>query len=143
MGLQTLKVELPDTVMQRLESLAATTNQPLDAILIQTIRGNLPPSLEDIPVEYRSSLVDLLKLSNEDLWAVARVSPDARRWRRYESLLHKNAESSLSADERQDLDQLRTEMDGAVYRKSFAMALLKWRGYDLSSLIASPSHAQA
>jgi hypothetical protein len=34
MGLQTLKVELPDTVMRRLESLAATTNQPLDAILM-------------------------------------------------------------------------------------------------------------
>jgi hypothetical protein len=141
MGLQTLKVELPDSVMQRLESLAATTNQPLDAILMQTIRGNLPPSLEDVPVEYRDDLGELLRLSSDDLYAVASVSPDPRRWRRHESLLHKHAENTLPPIERQELDQLRMEMDRLVYRRSFAMALLKWRGHELSSLIANPSHA--
>jgi hypothetical protein len=141
MGLQTLKVELPDAVMHRLESLAATTNQPLDDVLMQTIRGNLPPSLEDIPAQYRDALMALLKLSDEDLWAVASVSSDPRRWRRQESLLHKNTEATLSPEERQELDQLRAEMDNLVYRRSFAMALLKWRGYELSSLIANPGHA--
>ena len=143
MGLQTLNVELPDTVIQRLESLAATTNQPLGAVLMQTIRGNLPPSLDDIPEEYRAGLGGLLKLSDEDLWAVASVPSDPRRWRRQENLLHKNAEATLSPEERQELDQLRAEMDSLVYRRSFAMALLKWRGHELSSLIANPTHATA
>ena len=143
MGLQTLTVEFPDVVLQRLESLAAATNQPLDAILLQTVRGNLPPALEDIPVEYRGDLISLLKLSDEDLWAVARVPADARQWRRHESLLHKNADSILSDDERRELDQLRAERDRLVYRKSFAMALLKWRGYELSSLISDSGHALA
>ena len=88
-------------------------------------------------------LSELLNHSNDDLWAVASVSPDSRRWRRHESLLHKNAETSLSAVERQELDQLRKEMDNLVYRRSFAMALLKWRGHDISTLTANPDHAPA
>jgi hypothetical protein len=67
MGLQTLRVELPGMLFERLESFASTTNQPLDAVLLQTIRGNLPPTLDDVPAEYRDNLRGLLNWSDEDL----------------------------------------------------------------------------
>src|SRR6516164_1206987 len=138
MSMQTLTVELPDALLQRLENLASTTGLPLDAVLLQTIRGNLPPSLDDVPAEYRDDLRGLVKLGDEDLWAVARVSVDPRQWHRHERLLQGNAAATLSSDERGQLAQLRAEMDRLVLRKSFAMALLKWRGHDLSTLTSSP-----
>jgi hypothetical protein len=135
MSMQTLTAELPNALYQRLVRLAATTNQPLDAVLLQTIRGNLPPSVDDIPADYRDDLSKLIKLSDDDLLAVARAAVDPRKWRRHESLLQKNAENTLTEDERDELEQLRAGMDALVYRKSFALAVLKWRGYSLSTLI--------
>jgi len=99
----------------------------------QTIRGNLPPTLDDVPEQYHSELSGLLKLSDEDLWAVAHVSTDPRKFKRHEALLRKNTERALSPSERAEMDQL-------VYRKSFVMALLKWHGHDLSSLIPPASN---
>ena len=79
MSMQTLTVELPDALLQRPENLASTTGLPLDAVLLQTIRGNLPPSLDDVPAEYRDDLRGLVKLGDEDLWAVAGGSVDPRQ----------------------------------------------------------------
>jgi hypothetical protein len=72
---------------------------------------------------------------------VARVSVNPCRWQRYESLLRQNTESVLNDNERQEIEYLRAEMDLLVYRKSFAMVLLKWRGFELSSLLSSPDNA--
>ncbi len=140
MGFQTLNVELPDALVERLERIASTTNQPFDAILLQTIRGNLPPTLDDVPKQYHSELSGLLKLNDDDLWAVAHVSTDPRKFKRHEALLRKNTERALSPSERAELEQMRAEMDQLVYRKSFVMALLKWHGHDLSSLIPHASN---
>ncbi len=74
---------------------------------------------------------------------MARGSADPHRWRRNESLLHRNAEAALTGDERRELDELRAEMDRLVYRKSFAIALLKWRGHEITSLIAGAGNASA
>jgi hypothetical protein len=43
-------------------------------------------------------------------------------------LLDKNVSDSLSPNERQDLDSLRTEANGFMLRKAHAAARLKWRG---------------
>jgi|SRR5581483_6266249 len=46
--------------------------QPLEAVVEQTIRGNLPPSFDDLHPEWREVVTDLPSLSNEALWAIAR-----------------------------------------------------------------------
>jgi len=140
---QTVTVQLPQTIYRRLERAAAMTNQPLDAVLLQTIRGNIPPLIEDAPPEARGELAALLDLSDDDLWAVTRSRPDPRRWQRHQDLLHKNVEGILDEREQRDLEQLRAEADKHVLRKSFALALLKWRGYALSPLDAHPDYAPA
>ncbi len=99
--------------------------------------------LDDVPAEYRDNLRGLLELSDEDLWAASRTSMDPRTWRRHEALLHRNAETPLTGDERRELEHLQAEMDRLVYRKSFAMALLRQRGHDLSPLIAGTGDADA
>jgi hypothetical protein len=48
--------------------------------------------------------------------------------------LWKNTASALNEREQAELARLRAETDHQVLRKSFALALLKWRGFTLPSL---------
>lgn len=131
MTIQTVNVALPRAVYRRLERLAATMHLPIEQMLAQTINGNLPPALEDAPVALRAELASWFDLSDEDLWAIARRAFDARVWKEHQRLLRKNTEGDLTPRERENLERLRTQADQYVARKSFALALLKWRGYAL------------
>jgi hypothetical protein len=133
MALQTVKVKLPSVLYRRLERAAAITRQSLDAVLLQTIRGNLPPVLDDVPANESAELRALLNLSDDDLWAIARSSIDPKGWQRHKRLLRKNAAGALAERERAELARLRAETDRQVLRKSFALVLLKWRGFALPS----------
>ena len=141
MTLQTVTIKLPRTVYRRLERLAATTNQSLDDVLLQTIRGNLPPSLDDVPSDSRHELRPLLDLSDDDLWAVARSSLDSHAWQKHQRLLRKNANGTLSDRGQYELEHLRFQTDRSVLRKSFALALLKWRGYTIPLSNSEPNNA--
>src|SRR4051794_2252353 len=117
---QSVKIELPTKMYKRLEKLAAATNQSVDAVLLQTIRGNLPPLLDDVPLSLRGEFGGLLRLKDDELWNVARTPQNETQWRRHQRLLKKNIERSLTPQEQGELDQLRTETDQLVLRKSFA-----------------------
>ncbi len=132
MTLQTITVKIPGTLYRRLEHTAALTKQSMDEIVAQTLRANVPPSLEDVPPDMQAELSGLLIASTDDVWAVARSVLDAHQWRRHQDLLFRNAEQILTAEERAELEQLRDATDRYVIRKSFALAILKWRGYTVS-----------
>jgi len=139
MTVQTVNVKLSLATYRRLERLAATIRQPLDRILAQSIRGNLPPSLDDLPADLREDMASLVNLSDDDLWAVARGSLEARQWSEHQRLLRKNIAGKLTERETVKLESLRGETDRYVTRKSFALALLKWRGYSLPISATGPS----
>jgi succinate dehydrogenase flavin-adding protein (antitoxin of CptAB toxin-antitoxin module) len=143
MTLQTITVKLPQAIYRRLEHTAAMTNQSLDNVLLQTIRGNIPPSPEDAPDEIRDELAALLSLNDGDLWAVAQSSIDPEQWQRHQHLLQKNAAGNLSEREQHELERLRAETDRHVFRRSFALAVLKWRGHTLPSLDTQADYASA
>jgi hypothetical protein len=129
MTVPALHIQLPEAIYQRLQRMAEGTNQPLRTIVIQTIRGNLPPSLDDLRPEWREAVADLPALSDETLWAIAREPLPSRQWRRHQRLLHKMQESILTETERTALATLRMDADRFVTRRSYALALLKWRGH--------------
>lgn len=131
---QSIKIDLPTKMYRRLEKLAAATNQSLDAVLLQTIRGNLPPLVDDVPRSMRGEFSRLLKQKDEALWAIARTPQDRVRWRRHQYLLRKNIERVLTGKEQKELETLRTETDNLVLKKSFALAVLKWRGHTLPTV---------
>jgi len=90
-------------------------------------------TLEHVPPEMQDALIPLLDLSDNDLWAVANSPVDPGQWQRHRHLLHKNADGTLSEQEQHELEHLRAQVDRYVLRRSFALALLKWRGYALPS----------
>jgi len=132
MDAQTITLHLPKDVMQRFQGLAEAVHWPLEKVVYQTIRGNLPPQVDDLPPEFRSELADLQSLDDRTLWATVRETLPPEQWRRHQDLLQKNEAGALTADEQTELTRLRTITDLFVFRRSYALALLKWRGYTLS-----------
>jgi hypothetical protein len=127
----TITLQLPEEIHHRLEQVAQSTHQPLESVVFQTIQGNLPPSVEDAPADMRDELSALQDATDQSLWAIAKEPLPKEKWRRHQKLLHKNSSPGLKNAEREALGQLRSLTDRLVLRRSFALALLKWRGHTL------------
>jgi len=131
MTVQTIALDLPEDIYERLQRMAEATHQPVEEVMFQTIRGNLPPSVDDLPPELRGELASLQDLSDKALWAIAREPLPSDQWHRHEHLLGKNQAGTLTNAEREEMAHLRVTTDRFVFRRSYALALLKWRGYTL------------
>lgn len=131
MTTQTVNLKLPEEIYQRLQRMAAATHRPLEEVIFQTIRGNLPPALDDLRPDLRDLVADLQQMGDETLWTVAREPLSAQNWHRHQRLLRKAQSQALTTDEQAELSHLRDDTDRRVVRRSYALALLKWRGYTL------------
>ncbi len=124
---QTLTLELPDTIHERVERTAAAMKQPVEKALVYLIEFGLPPL--DAPAEFEADLKALEALDDGALWEVlkSKVSPATQR--KLHRLLAKNQAGTLTEHERKKLDGLQSEADSVMLRKAHAAVLLKWRGH--------------
>jgi hypothetical protein len=134
MATHELTLQLPDQIYRRLEHVARTMSQPVEAIVLASITGNLPPSLDDVPAEVREDLRALHTLDNDALWAIARSKLAPAQQAQLEALLARNSAGILTEAEREALERLGEETDRLTLRKAQAYALLRWRGFPLPSL---------
>ena len=74
-------------------------------------------------------MTELTQLGDEALWIVAKESLPPAQWQRHQRLLHKAEHGALTHAEQAELAHLRERTDAFVLRRSYALALLKWRGY--------------
>jgi hypothetical protein len=133
MSEQTIAVDLPQSLYQRLQRLADVTHQPIEDLVVQAIDQNIPLLLDDLPTEMRQQLAPLETLSDEALWAVARSHTDSQKHERYVELLHQERADGLTADEAAEFERLYQATNVRMLRKAYACLLLKWRGYALPS----------
>jgi hypothetical protein len=131
--MQTITVTLPEDIYRRLHDVAQNTHQPLEDVVYQSIEGNLPPSLIDLPLALQQELTPLLKMDDRALWTIARQHLSSKQWQRHQRLLAQAQQDRLSEQEQEELTHLRTLTDQFVLRRSYALAILKWRGYSLPS----------
>jgi hypothetical protein len=135
MATQTINVELPEEIYRRLQDMAAATHRSLEEILVQTLRGNLPLTRDDLPPAQHDLVAALAPLNDEALWTVARELLPTRGWRRHRHLLRKAAAGTLTPAEQGELAALREATDRFVTRRSVALALLKWRGHTITTAL--------
>ena len=134
MTAQMINIQLPEEVYRRLRETATLTEQPLEAIILHSIQGNLPPMLNDLQPDTRRLVADLDRLDDDAVWRIAHQALPRRSWQRHQVLLDKLQAHPLTSDEAAELGQLRHAVDQAILRRSYALALLKWRGYSLPLL---------
>lgn len=134
MATRELTVQLSTQIYRRLEHIAQVINQPVEAIVLTSITGNLPPSLDDVPSDLRKSLLILQTLNDDALWAIARSKLPPIQHTRLEALLVRNSAGLLTEAEQDELVHLGEETDQLALRKAHAYALLRWRGFPLPPL---------
>jgi hypothetical protein len=138
MSAQTMPVtlSLPEPLYRQFQQAAQAAKRRLEDVLLQTIAGNVPPSVEDVPSEIRAELQALQWLDTKMLWEVARSRISPAQQARHEYLLDQNQRGTISPAEREELDRLGEMADRLTVKKAYAYALLRWRGFPLPTLEA-------
>lgn len=136
MALHSVTIDLPEPILHRLQQAAAVLQRPLEEMIEQTIQGNLPPVLDDLPSGIQEEAAALQQADDQTLWRIAQETLPPQQWTRHEELLIRRQEEALSNAEEGELAELRGRVDRFVLRRSFVLALLKWRGHTLPSIPA-------
>ncbi|MEA3341271.1 MAG: hypothetical protein U9R15_15005 [Chloroflexota bacterium] len=135
---QAITLHLPGHLYRQLGQAADVLRQTLDDVALQSIRAGLPPSLDRLPERFRADVRALGRLSDEVLWQVAHSDIDDDKAATYESLLEQNQHGELGKTDRARLNILREEADLLMLRRSYAYALLKWRGHHIPTFDKLP-----
>ena len=93
---QRLTLHLPEHIYQRLQRVAQTTRQPMEAVAYQSLQGNLPPLIEDAPDEWRGDVAEFEQLHDEALWKIAQEQIAKEQWERHQALLERNQDGALT-----------------------------------------------
>lgn len=121
---QTITLQVPDSLYQRLLRTAQATHQSLEAIMLRVLEVGSPPDVLDVPEVVRADLVVLDGLDNGALWQIAYGNEASTMVRGLEAKLEQDG----PATDPMELLRLQEEIDLAVLRKSHAAAILRWRG---------------
>lgn len=138
MTTQPITIELPETVLRQLSRLAESLQQPIEALIAQSVLSNLPPSTDHASAELQPALLEMQQLENSQLQAVAQSQVQPEQHNRHLTLLTQNAESTLTLEEQQELASLRQAADQLMLRKAYAWSILRWRGQRIPALEALP-----
>lgn len=138
MSVQTMPVtvHLPDTLYRQFQKAAQGTKRRVEDLLLQTIAGNVPPTVDQAPLEVRSELEALQTLDTDSLWIIARSRIAPVQQTRHERLLYLNQCGTITPAEREELSRLVIAADKLTVKKAYAYALLRWRGFPLPTLEA-------
>jgi len=129
---ETVTLQVPDALYQRLVKTARVTKRSLEEVMLHALRVGSPPTWDDVPAEFQSDLAAMDQLDDESLWKIARSRKSQNEMTRYEELLDRSKSKTLNDPERKELGNLREEADRFMLRKSHAAVLLRWRGHDVS-----------
>jgi hypothetical protein len=127
-----------EEVYELARRLAETTAQPIEEILQQRLEAALP--LPRLPADDEAELAALSLLSDDALWTIAAEQmPRAQQERRL-TLLRLNERKALTDTDQAELDDLLLRGDRLMLRKAEAAAILKQRGFAVSSQDLAAPH---
>ncbi len=135
---QQVTVDLPLPLYRFLQRLAEQTRQPVEKLVAQSIAGNLPPSVDNAPLEVQADLLAMQQWSIDQLLATAHEQVAIEQQNRHFALLEKNQEGNLTLGEQEELANLRLSADRLMVRRAYAWAVLRWRGYRIPPLDELP-----
>lgn len=136
---QTLTITLPDSTLEKLNRAAELTYQTIDEIVAATVETALP-GRSDLPVEQATELDAMRFYSDDALWAAVEPTFSAYESRRLGQLSDFANVRDLTEREKAEQSELLDAFDRSVLRRAQALALLKQRGHDISSILAEPAN---
>ena len=134
MPTETITLQIPEIIYQRLVNTAHATQRPLEEVILHSLQVGSPPVWDDVPEEFQAEIAALDKLDDHTLWQIFHTHKTAADMEEYNTLLEKNSSGTLTESERLNLISLRYQADLFMLRKAQAAVLLRWRGYSLPNL---------
>lgn len=125
----TVTLQIPDLIYQRLVNTASATGRSLEEVMLHALKVGSPPDWDNVPDEFKIDLAALDRLEDEALWKIASAKKTAAEMARYDELLDRNQNGTLSQAEQLELMELRSQSDRFMLQKAQAAALLHWRGH--------------
>ncbi|MFB2937720.1 hypothetical protein ACE1B6_20930 [Aerosakkonemataceae cyanobacterium BLCC-F154] len=128
MTTETITLQIPEILYQRLVNTANATQRSIEEVILHALQVGSPPQWDDVPEEFQADIAALDKLDDDTLWQIVNSRKTAAEMKRYDSLLERNSNCTLTESERLELMALRQEADLFMLRKAQAAVLLRWRG---------------
>ena len=91
------------------------TKQPLSDLVLQSIEGNLPPSISSAPAAVRTDLLKMQTLNAEDLRHIARAQVAKAQQDEHFALLNKNQNNLLTEKEQARLIARTQKLSGSAH----------------------------
>ena len=121
---QTITLQLPEQLHQRLINTAQATGWPLEAVILHAITVGSPPSCDDVPEEYQPTLAMLDRLEDSKLWEIARAHKSPTDMEHYDELINQTREDQLSASWQLELLRLQQGAEQFMLSKAHAASIL-------------------
>lgn len=128
MSMQTVTLELPESLYRSAARIAQATQRPLVDILQESIEHTLPP-LDDVSVEEAEELAQLSSLTDAELWRISAILLPAAEQQELQALLAQQGEEELTPVEQIRLQALLDEYGRLLVQRAHAWLLLARRGY--------------
>lgn len=131
MSQQTVHVDLPSELYERLRTIAEASNRPLQTVLVES----LELLFADLSRDADTLALSLERLSDEQLWAIVHrrlTWPDDVRLR---ALVSAGTQRALAAEEQAELESLIDQVDRYTLLRSQALLLLHERGNDVAKYL--------
>ncbi|MGB3757591.1 MAG: hypothetical protein WBA07_14635 [Rivularia sp. (in: cyanobacteria)] len=129
MNSETVTLQIPETLYQRLVNTARATQRPIEEIMLRALQVGSPPSWDDIPEEFQAEIAALDKLDDNTLWQIFHSCKTIADMERHNILLEANSNGTITQDRRLELINLRRQADLLMLKKAQATVLLRWRGH--------------
>ncbi len=131
-----MNVHVPQALYSWLKERAQRTQRSVEEELVEVLVGAVALEDDRIPTDVANELRSFDTMSDDALWQVARTShltPAAAA--HLEELNLKRQREGLNAEEQQIAETLLHQYERALLVRAEAMARLKDRGHDISSLL--------
>jgi hypothetical protein len=92
---QTVTLQIPELLYQRLINTARATNRPLEEVMLYALKVGSPPDWDNVPDEFQVDLAALDRMEDEALWKIAQSRKTVADMERYNILLDRNQEGTL------------------------------------------------
>ena len=133
MTVQSITLNLPDSLYRRLQRQAEQTKRSLETELLEAVATALPAN-EQLADDLEEAIASLSLLNDEALWRVARSRLPADTSTQLENLHWKQQREGLTPPEAELEASLAHQYERQMLVRAQAAVLLKQRGYDISEL---------
>ncbi len=138
MTVQTITLNMPESLYQRAKQAAEVLKQPLEDVIVDTLASTLP-LLDDVPAEMVGELAAMAHLSDEALQGLANNIMPVERQELLHNLLDEQSRGELDELSQRELATLMAEYGRHMLRRAKAVALLIARGRPVPALAALPA----